>query len=132
MNGKRNTPLYQAKAQYMPLPGIPLPMFTIEVEKDPTPSRLDAYLTHKNIQEGLSRSVIQKMISQGWVTIIGTSNSKATVVCIPGHKLRGGEKIQWRVPEKTPSLQEPSHAILKPTILNETEDFLFNNKPIYT
>lgn len=80
--------------------------------------RLDKLLT--NLIHDVSRSELQKSISERLITVNGTSVKS-------NYKCRQNDRIQWRIPEKEAILLEPEHIPLD--IIYEDNDLLVVNKP---
>jgi 23S rRNA pseudouridine1911/1915/1917 synthase len=81
--------------------------------------RLDLCLVDNT--SDLSRTLIQRLIRKGLVTIDGS------VVRKPGHQLEGGEWIEVRVPEPAPSDLVPE--VIPLDVVFENEQVLIVNKP---
>lgn len=81
--------------------------------------RLDRWL--QSVSEDLSRSRIQKLINQGFVNVDGRVRGSS-------HRLRGGEVVEWEIPEAEPStiLPEPK---VEFTILYEDAAIAVIDKP---
>jgi len=81
------------------------------------PTRIDAFV---GTLEGLTRSMAQRLIEIGLVTVNGESQK-------PSFKLRGGEKISVIVPPPVPI--EPEAEAIPLEILYEDHDIVVVNKP---
>ncbi|MBI4669334.1 MAG: RluA family pseudouridine synthase [Elusimicrobia bacterium] len=92
------------------------------VENNPSPHRLDAYLAAKKPGAGFSRSVIQKMIRRGWVSLSDQAG-RNQMITDPAFHLKGGETIEIVVP----SSKEAAGRELR--ILFENEHLLALDKP---
>lgn len=68
-----------------------------------------------------SRSFVTQLIQDGHITIAGQ-------ICKPSYRVKGGEKIQGRVPSREPPLLEPEPIALE--ILYEDADIIVINKPV--
>jgi len=88
-----------------------------EVPEESAGTRIDLFLANKNI--GLSRSRIQKLISQQNILV----NGKPTK---PSYKIKGNEKITIKVPPLEKLSLEPENIPLD--ILYEDSDLLVVNK----
>ncbi|MBI2071225.1 MAG: RluA family pseudouridine synthase [Elusimicrobia bacterium] len=97
---------------------------TIKVDPKPDHRRLDLYLARQGL--GFSRSVLQRMIRQGWISIRETPDSAPKIITSIGFRLSGGEEIilQHQTP---PNVEQPRAAA--PTVLYEDSGLLAVNKP---
>jgi 23S rRNA pseudouridine1911/1915/1917 synthase len=82
------------------------------------PERLDSFVTRS--LGSITRSTVQKLIDEGCVTVDGTLQ-KASL------KLRGGERIEVRIPPPKPAEAAPEEIPLD--ILYEDDDLVVVNKP---
>ena len=81
-------------------------------------TRLDVYLT--DLQDGLSRSYLQKLIKEEQVLVDGKPTKS-------NYRLTGGEKITLTLPD--PEVPDISPEPMDLDILYEDDDLIFINKP---
>jgi 23S rRNA pseudouridine1911/1915/1917 synthase len=81
------------------------------------PARLDMFV---GTMEGLTRSMAQRLIDAGMVTVDGTVQKSSL-------KLRGGEKVSVTIPPPVPV--EPAAETIPLEILYEDSDIVVVNKP---
>jgi 23S rRNA pseudouridine1911/1915/1917 synthase len=81
-------------------------------------ARLDQYLV--DLLPGLSRSQVQRLISEGHVRLNG-------VPARPGARLRAGDEVAWEVPPPAPTTLVPEPMDLK--VVYEDQDVLVVDKP---
>ncbi len=81
-------------------------------------ARLDQYLV--DLLPGLSRSQVQRLISEGHVRLNG-------VPARPGARLRTGDEVAWEVPPPAPTTLVPEPMDLK--VVYEDQDVLVIDKP---
>jgi len=90
----------------------------VELTIDVPGARLDKYISEH--QEGLSRTQVQKLIGEGYVSVNGKIEKS-------GYKLEAGDRITLEVPPPEPSTLEAEDIPL--TILYEDDDILIVDKP---
>lgn len=89
------------------------------VGEDEQEQRIDLFIA-ENIEE-ISRSYIQKLISEEAVTVNGKKVK-------PNYRLKVGDRIEASIPDPTPIVIEPENIPLE--IIYEDNDLLVINKPV--
>jgi 23S rRNA pseudouridine1911/1915/1917 synthase len=90
----------------------------IAVGAEAAGERLDRFLAGR--MDGFSRSAVQRLVAGGRVLVNGAAVK-------PGHRLRGGERIDFSVPPPAPAAPAAEDAPLD--VLHEDDDLLVINKP---
>ncbi len=93
-------------------------MGRIAVGAEAAGERLDRFLAGR--MDGCSRSAVQRLVAGGRVLVNGAAVK-------PGHRLRGGERIDFSVPPPAPAAPAAEDAPLD--VLHEDDDLLVINKP---
>ncbi len=93
-------------------------MGRIAVGAEAAGERLDRFLAGR--MDGFSRSAVQRLVAGGRVLVNGAAVK-------PGHRLRGGERIDFSVPPPAPAAPAAEDAPLD--VLHEDDDLLVINKP---